>query len=115
MSKVKLKHSNKYDEVKYFLISLVIVIIFSFVFSNQDSKTEPFDYKRAPIEDFRLNNQIISFSVKSLGNKQFNIPAPADVKSDSKLFIAYSLKGDKLNDIDTVSYNDKVIWKNPTL
>jgi len=115
MSKVKLKHSNKYDELKYFLISLVIVIIFSFVFSNQDSKTEPFDYKRAPIEDFRLNNQTISFSVKSLGNKQFNIPAPEDVKSDSKLFIAYRLKGDKLNDIDTVSYNDKVIWKNPTL
>lgn len=115
MSKVKLKHSNKYDGIRDFAIFLVLSIMIGFLVVKPNSQSENFDYKRAPVEDFRLKNQTISFSVKSLGNKQFNIPAPADVKSDSQLFIAYRLKGDKLDDVDTVSYKDKVIWKNPIL
>lgn len=113
MSKVKLKHSNKYDGIRDFAIFIVLSIVIGFFVVKPTQQPEKFDYQHAPIEDFRLSNQTISFSVKSLGNKQFNIPAPADVKADSQLFVAYRLKGEKLDDIDTVSYNDQIIWTNP--
>lgn len=115
MSKVKLKNSNKNHDIRDFIAFIVFSIVISFFAVKTTNQPEKFDYQRAPIEDFRLNNQTISFSVKSLGNKIFNIPAPADIKPDSQLFISYRVKGDKLDDVDTVSYNDKVIWKNPIL
>jgi uncharacterized protein YneF (UPF0154 family) len=111
MSNTKLKHSNKNDGVKFFLITIILSIIIGF-FVAPNKSTEKFNYQNSPLEEFQLKNNTVSFYVKSLGNKKFEIPVNQEITQDSKLFLAYKVKDDKLTDLQSVSHNGKVIWTN---
>lgn len=86
-----------------------MAVLFAFIHKTP----APFDSQNAPIEEFQISEDTVSFSVKPLGNKKFEIPATANITKDSKLTLAYNIENDRLKSVKSVSHNGKVIWTNP--
>lgn len=91
---------------------LYVLLPMAVLFALIHKTSAPFDNQNAPVEDFQISGNKVSFYVKPLGNKKFEIPATADINRDSKLTLAYNIENDRLKSVKSVSHNGSVIWTN---
>lgn len=107
MKKSPYIHTEKDGATAFGLyILLPMAILFAFI----SKPTPAFDNQNAPVDQFQLKNKTVSFQVKPLANKVFEIPAPTGITRDSKLFVAYEVENDRLSDVKSVSYNGNIVW-----
>ena len=91
---------------------LYVLLPMALLYALIHNTPAPFDSQNAPVEDFHISGNKVSFYVKPLGNKKLEIPATADINRDSKLTLAYNIENDRLKSVKSISHNGSVIWTN---
>lgn len=109
MKKSPQVHTEK-DGASAFCLYVLLPMAMLFAFIHKTPA--PFDSQNAPIEEFSISGDKVLFNVKTLGNKNFEIPATSNITKDSKLTLAYNIENDRLKSVKSVSHNGSVIWTN---